>query len=483
MKLKPHILTALPVTVFLLLPIAIAVPASADLERRIQRVETGLQPPVVIKGRTLSNMTVADRLKFYKVPGVSIAVISGGKLEWARGYGVTAAHGGKSVSPETLFQAASISKPFAAMIALHLVDQGKLSLDEDVNVRLHSWKVPESQFTKTERVTLRRLLNHSAGMTVDGFDGYASIEPVPTLLQTLDGIKPANNAPIRVDTTPGTQWNYSGGGYVVVQQLVEDVTDKPFQQLAREFVLAPLGMSHSTYEQPLSSGYQAAAAVGHDGDGAQIKGKWYTYPELAPAGLWTTPSDLALLVLEIQSGGGHVLKPSTQREMLTKVLGNYGLGLYLGEKNGDKSFSHSGANNGFKCDMFAFLGSGRGAIIMANGDRGSALIGEIFRSIVAEYDWPDYKSIEKTVVSVSQDVLRSYDGEYELTNGTDRIVVSFEEGHLYFKPSGLRNQTELFPESDTSFFTLLRRVPPVRFNRKDDGSIELITGGMTAKRK
>ncbi len=211
--------------------------------------------------------TITDRMQVLHVPGVSIAVLDGGKLE-ACGYGVTAT-GGKPVDSATLFQAQlSISKHVAALVALHLVDDGKLSLDEDVNRKLRSWKVPENEVTKTEKVTLRRLLNHSAGLTVHGFAGYERGVPVPTLPQLLDGVKPANSAPVRVDLVPGTQWRYSGGGYEVVQQLILDVTGKPFEELARAFVFTPLGMTRSTFEQPLPSSMESNAAAGHRNDGA-----------------------------------------------------------------------------------------------------------------------------------------------------------------------------------------------------------------------
>ncbi|HEY2011864.1 MAG TPA: serine hydrolase domain-containing protein [Bryobacteraceae bacterium] len=366
---------------------------AADPDQKIQRVEQGLRPPSAPKGQPVPQMSIAERLRFYKVPGVSVAVITGGKVEWARGYGSTSAEGGKPVNAETLFQAASISKHVAAMVALHLVDEGKLSLDEDVNVKLRSWKVPENQFTATQKVTLRRLLNHSAGLTVHGFPGYALGAPVPSLVEILDGKKPANTPPIRVDIVPGTQWRYSGGGYEVMQQLVMDVTGKPFPQLAREIVLGPLGMTRSTYEQPLPPGLAGNAASAHGADGATIPGRWHTYPEMTAAGLWTTPSDLARVVHELQTGG-HVLKAETQRQMLTKVLGDYGLGLALSETDGQKAFSHGGSNAGFQCLMFAYREGGRGAVVMTNGDRGGALANEILRSIAAEYGWPDYKVTE-----------------------------------------------------------------------------------------
>lgn len=330
---------------------------------------------------------VQQSMEALKVPGVSIAVLKDGKIDWARGYGVTAVEGGKPVTPETLFQAASLSKHVAALVALRLVDEGKLSLDEDVNVKLRSWKVPENEFTRTEKVTLRRLLNHSAGLTVHGFRGYAEGEPVPTMLDLLDGKKPANSAAIRVDVVPGTTWRYSGGGYEVMQQLVMDVTGKPFAQLAKETVLEPLGMTHSTFEQPLPARFDSNAASGHNGAGKPIPGRWHTYPEMTAAGLWTTPSDLARVAMELQKGG-HILKPATRTAMLTRVVGDYGLGLGLGETDGQKSFSHGGSNAGFRCSLFAYRDNGKGAIVMTNSDRGGQLAEEILKTIAAESEWP-----------------------------------------------------------------------------------------------
>jgi CubicO group peptidase (beta-lactamase class C family) len=331
--------------------------------------------PALLCGADLDSL-IAERMQTLHVPGVSVAVLDGGKLLWARGYG-------EGVNTETVFQAASLSKHVAALIALHLVDDGKLSLDEDVNRKLHTWKVPENEFTKTEKVTLRRLLNHSAGLTVHGFAGYASGAPVPSLLQVLDGAKPANSAAIRVDMVPGSQWRYSGGGYEVVQQLILDATGRSFEDLARAFIFEPLGMRRSTFVQPLPKGWEGNAAIGHRPEGAMLPGRWHTYPELAAAGLWTTPSDLTRIILEIQAGGGRVLKPATQRQMLTRLLGNYGLGLGIEEK----VFSHGGANEGFRCSMLGYLSGGRGVVVMTNSDSGSRLATEIQKKITADRGW------------------------------------------------------------------------------------------------
>ena len=362
---------------------------SGDVESKIQRVESGLLPEHSTPGKT-ERMALADRMRHYHVPGVSIAVVNGGRIEWARGYGELQAGNGRKVDSETLFQAASISKPVAALTAMRLVEMGKLSLDEDVNVKLRSWKVPENEFTKTEKVTLRRLLSHTAGVTVHGFRGYAANEPVPTLLQALDGVKPANSPAIRVDIVPGTQWRYSGGGYVIVQELIEDVTGKPFEDVANELVLRPLGMTRSAYQQPLSDALASNAAHAHDSDGKPIEGRWHTYPERTAAGLWTTPSNLARVILAMQRPG-KAIQPKSADVMLTVVRDNYGLGFGVGRADGARSFAHGGANEGFRCTLFGYRDTGRGAVVMTNGDQGGELAAEVLRAISAEYGWPDYR--------------------------------------------------------------------------------------------
>ena len=190
-------------------------------------------------------------MKHYKVPGLSVALINNNAIEWARGYGVLEVEGTRPISTETLFQAAPISKPVSAMAALHFVQEGKLSLDEDINAKLKAWKIPDNEYTKKEKVTLRRLLSHNAGLTVHGFPGYAADEPVPTLLNVLDRKSPANSSPISVDMTPGSKLRYSGGGYCVLQQLLVDVRSKPFPEIMEQTVLSELSMKHSTYRQPL----------------------------------------------------------------------------------------------------------------------------------------------------------------------------------------------------------------------------------------
>lgn len=425
-----------------------------NVEDRITRIETGLIKAVLIEGQETVKMTIADRMERYKVPGLSIAVINDNKIEWAKGYGVLEVESDKPVNTETLFQAASISKPVAAMAALYFADQGVLSLDEEVNDRLTSWKIPASEFTQSESVTLRRLLSHTAGTTVHGFGGYPADATVPTLVQLLNGEKPANSAPIVVDIAPNSRFRYSGGGYCIAQQLLIDIEEKAFPQIAQEKVLAPLGMSLSTYEQPLPENRRINAATAHKTSGEPIQGKYHTYPEMAAAGLWTTPSDLARFAIDISNTfdgkSETVLSRDMIIEMLTVQHGNYGLGLSIGGSDRDFGFGHGGSNAGFRCFMTHYAKRGQGVVIMTNGDQGSSLYNEILRSMAVEYGWPDFAPKVKAVSAVTPEILKQYVGEYELFPGFT-ITVTAEEGRLFVKAQA-EDKAEAHPASETKFF-------------------------------
>ena len=353
-------------------------------------------------------LSVEQLMELYKIPGLSVAIIDNFKIAAAQAYGTTEAGGSTPVTTHTLFQAGSVSKPVAAVGALSLVEQGKLSLDEDVNRKLRSWRVPENEFTKEQKVTLRRILSHSAGLTVHFFPGYAVGEPLPTLPQILDGERPANTPPVRVDFVPGTRWRYSGGGVLIEQQLMIDVTGKPFPQLMREIVFDKLGMNDSTYEQPLPLSRAGSAASGTYANGKVVPGKWHVYPEMAAAGLWTTPTDLAKLAIEIalakQGKSSRVLSEVMAREMLKVqmlrveeiALGNQehrdrmGLGFFLGDEMRPDLFGHIGDDEGFQALLIMFGASGQGAAIMCNSQYGIMLGDFLLDKIAQEYGWKGY---------------------------------------------------------------------------------------------
>jgi CubicO group peptidase (beta-lactamase class C family) len=434
-------------------------PQSTDpLEAKIKRVESGLLPAVHIKGRPVEKLNLADRMAVHKVPALSVAVIKDSKVEWARAYGFRDVEEKSPATVETLFQAASISKPVAAAAALHFVEKGVLNLDEDVNAKLKSWKVPGNEFTAQQPVTLRRILSHSAGLTVHGFPGYPTGQPVATLLEVLDGQKPANTAPIRVDVLPGSQWRYSGGGYTVMQQLLIDVLGKPFPEMMMETVLATAGMTQSAYEQPLPDAHLARSAVGYRSNGTPVGGRRHVYPELAAAGLWTTAGDLCRFAIEIMNAyagrSDKVVSQDMAKAMLTVQKAPSGLGFMLQGEGQDFRFSHSGGNAGFICDLVAFPARGIGLAIMTNAEGGGSLISEVERAIAAEYGLPGYDVVDKVVVPLGAEALDRYAGNYEIDFAGQKMLLLFtrKDDHLAFDLMGA--EIELYPESETKFFTM-----------------------------
>ena len=427
---------------------------SPEIQRRINDVATCLKTKVVEKDDPHACQALHDRMAAYRVPGVSIAVIHNGAIEWAQGFGV-AQVGGGPVTADTLFQAGSISKPVAAMAALHLVEQGKLALDSDVNQALTSWRIPASAAAPGAVVTLRELLSHTAGLTVHGFPGYAAGAPIPTLVQVLEGEKPANTAPVRLEAAPGSRWKYSGGGYTVMQQLLLDVSHQPFPKLMHDTVLAPIGMVRSTYEQPLPMELRSGAATPYKANGTPVEGGFHIYPEMAAAGLWTTPTDLARYAIEIQRSlrgdSNRVLSAGMTKQMLVAGLGNHGLGLPIGGSPENPFFSHGGIDEGFEAVLAAYQQSGDGAVIMTNAQGGQLLASEILRSIASVYGWPDFHPIVRTSVKVDPAILSTYTGIYELTP-TFSLTITLEDGQLMSQAPHQR-KIPLFPESQSRFFT------------------------------
>jgi CubicO group peptidase (beta-lactamase class C family) len=426
---------------------------SQTVDERIKRIESSLIP-IINVGGAVGPFSLEERMAYYGVPGISVAVINDYRIEWAKGYGLRDADRNQPVDTATLFQAASVSKPVSALASLKLVENGTLSLDADVNDWMVSWKVPKSEIIPDHHVTLRGMLSHTAGLTPTGYSGYAPGTKVPKLLQVLNGTRPANTSPILVDQLNGQGFHYSGGGYTILQQLAIDVTHRDYAGWMAETVLRPLDMVHSTYEQPLPKKFRKNAASGHRSSGRPLRGKYHTYPEMAAAGLWTTPSDLARFALEIQSAAAGRSSRVVGQELLTDMLtpqrgGPVGLGLFLRGSGGAIRFGHSGANEGYRCEFLAFVHRGQGAVVMTNSDTGGGLLSEIINSIATEYDWPDY-SPDNRPLAVDPRVYGRYVGDYEVSPEVVFSVVR-EGDRLFINSPGI-DRAPLFLESETDFF-------------------------------
>jgi len=370
---------------------------------QVQRIEQNVATIALGKGEKPKQYDLLGLMKLLNVPGVSVAVFDNYKILWAKGYGVTEAGSSNPVTTHTLFQAGDISKSVAAAGTLALVEQGKLSLDKNVNDELRSWKLPDNEFTKSEKVTLRRILSHSAGLTVGDFHGYApadpdahaEAEPIPTIQQILDGEKPANTAPVRIEVVPGATFHYSSGGVTIEQLIVSDTLGRPFPQVMHDLVLSKAEMNESTFEQPIPPERLALAAVGTRPDGTSVIGKRHIYPEMAAQGLWTTPSDLARFAIEIaNSANGRSNKVLSQKmtELMLKPQFDDGrtrdgLGFFLNDRNNPAMFGHDGATDGFQAILMASSDTGRGFVIMANSDYGIDVGSGLIRAILREYGW------------------------------------------------------------------------------------------------
>ncbi len=444
----------------------------------ILAVENNLIRDVHFEDDSLWN--IEDRMKFYGVPGASIAVIKDNKIVWSKAYGIMDKETNEPVTTTTLFQAGSISKPVAAYGALKTVEMGKIDLNTDVNTYLTSWKIPDNEFTKDKKVTLGHLVSHTGGLTVHGFWGYSPDLQVPTLLQVLDGIQPpANSPPIRVDKAPETGFRYSGGGYTVMQQMLIDVHGKSFPQLEKELVLDPLGMTNSTYDQPLDSITVKKAATGYLPNHEQTKGKRHTYPEMAAAGLWTTAEDLAKFAIDVQLAvkgeSKKVLSQEMAKRMVTPVKNekSIGLGLFMQDREGDVYFGHGGWDEGFSSELVAHRDKGYGVVVLTNSNH-PPFISEVMRSVARVYNWDHYATNYKKL-PLDTSMFKTISSRYR-SEGDNLINITNKDGHLYLQYLRTEKPAELFRITDSTYITTWHD-GPLQFKSRPDGQVDMIYYG------
>ncbi|GAA0534510.1 serine hydrolase [Chitinophaga japonensis] len=446
------------------------------ISQKTQQVETGLLPAVYIEGRPHAVYKLADRMAHYKVPAVSIAFINHGRIEWAKAYGYLSEEQQVKADTLTLFQAASISKPITSALLYKLAAQGNVALDEDVNKYLRNWKLKPSPFTAKKPVTLRGLLTHTAGLSVEGFHGYAQGSPLPTTVQILNGEPPANSAPVVSIAEPGTGYRASGGGYVVVKQAVEDVTSHPFATVIKDLVLKPAGMVHSTYEQPLPPQFHQQAAAAHDVNGHMLPGRWHTMPEVAPDGLWTTPADLARFLLtltqSLEDGYDALLTQEQTREMLY-ARENMGMWQHRDPSHG---WYGSGHNDGYNAEMLMFPDKGQGIVVMTNGDYGRRLSNEIIRGAARVYHWERPRPATQTVIKLDAQTLQDYAGTYGMEGLPYHVKIAVEGDHLRATLTLDNTESVLYPASKERFFSP-EEGREVTFLTAEDGTVTGLAAG------
>jgi CubicO group peptidase (beta-lactamase class C family) len=389
-----------------------SLPPSGSVDERIARVENGL---VLMDANGQpqwgSTSSLTERMKYYQTPGVSVAIIDAYKVDWVKGYGVRIAGENEPVTTRTLFHAGSVAKSLSAAATLTLVEQGFLNLDEDVNNRLVSWRVPENEYTRVEKVTLRRLLSHSAGLK-DGLTDSGPDDPMPsyvtfgdkmpgvTLQRLLDGMPEDDIEATRVVNVPGTSYRYANADYAILELLVEDRLGQPFEDFMQAAVLDRLGMTFSSYHQPLPKDLRALSASEHTLDGKPVEGGRANFPFHAAGSLWTTPGDLAVFMIDLmkayQGESGHLLSPQMAQQMLSPQIpiqnsplsDAFGLGVELQSTSQGPKVWHTGGTWGSNSVIWFYPQIGKGAVVMTNSASGSLLRFEILLSIAIAYGWP-----------------------------------------------------------------------------------------------
>lgn len=458
---------------FLILQLSISAQETkyvATVEKKIAEFENNLSLWVNIENAK-NKYTLQERMAFYHVNGVSIAFIKDYKIQWARGFGLADSAEQRKVTPATLFQAAYISKSLNSIGVIKLVQEGKLNLSADINDYLKSWIFPYDSISKGKKISVAHLLSHTAGLTISGFPGYEVGVTLPTQRQILDGNKPANTRAVRSAFEPGLRYQYSGGGIMISQTIVEDITGQTYEAYMLENVMKPLGMNSSTFAETPEEGEALLRATAYWKNGKALKGKYHIYPEQAAAGLWTNPTDLAKYIIETQlTFQGKSNKVLTQ-EMTTLRLSPFvdsmaALGVMISKKGTQTYFGHSGSNTGFKSEFIGSLNEGNGVVVMINSDN-SAIIPEIINSIATVYNWNNFYIPKiKKIVTVDSKILEKYLGDYTFNK---QPITILREGEKLFVKQGeqimnlnLTSETEFFltetPNVDYLFLTDANKV-------------------------
>ncbi|NDF61119.1 MAG: class A beta-lactamase-related serine hydrolase, partial [Crocinitomicaceae bacterium] len=387
-----------------------------EIELKIKQVESNLVGNVQIENIPSPKWTLEERMRFYHANGLSISVIKDYKVEWTKYYGWADSMEQRPVTSTTRFQAASNSKSLHAIGILKLVQEGKIQLDKDINTYLKSWKFPYDSLSKNKKITVANLLSHTAGLSTHGFRGYKKGEPLPSIVQILDGVEPSNSQPVRSEFEPSEHFNYSGGGTIISQLILTDVTGMPYDEYMFKNVLAPLGMNNSSFSLPALNGNESILASGYYDDGYKVEGGYNIHPELAAAGLWTTSTDLAKYVIETQLAlegkSKKVLNQKITKLRLTPYLDKESaLGVFILDRGGVKYFNHGGTNEGFVSQYVGSLEGGNGVVVMTN-TLNPLFLDEIIYSVAHTYNWKNFTPEIKKVTTIPDSFMNKYVGSY-----------------------------------------------------------------------
>jgi CubicO group peptidase (beta-lactamase class C family) len=444
-------------------------------DQKIREVENGLVPNAVIlfADSVIKHFNIEERMHYYNIPSISIAVINNGKIAWAKAYGLADVTDNRKADTHTLYQAASISKSINALCIIKLAQDGKLDLDKDIRIWLKTWTFPDNDLSKGKTITLKNLLSHTAGLSTGGFRGYLKGDSLPTTNQILDGMHPANSDAVKPTLVPGTATQYSGGGTLVTKKILMDNISADYAGLIKRTVLQPLGMTGSTFVQPLPVHYKNFA-VAYDINKKEMAGKYYIYPEQAPDGLWTNPTDYAKFILAMQQSlkeDDGFLNKKMANEMITPVLegSDAALGVFIKEKGGEKYFTHTGANMGYRSIYYGSFNTGNGVVLLINSDN-DKILDELVNSVAVAYNWKGFYNPEvRKLVKLLDTLTNHYIGEYQSDQPALTIKIIRKNGELQLSARDNGNFERMYFIGNDSFFLMSSPYTLAAITTADDG--------------
>ncbi|MCB0667547.1 MAG: beta-lactamase family protein [Saprospiraceae bacterium] len=399
-------------------------------ERKVQ-LEQGIREQVKFLGEAEVLNSIMDRLSAYNIPALSLAVINEGKIDWSDTYQNANFTKISPLNCSSIFQAASLSKPVTFLAALRMQAAGRIDLDKNIQEYLKDFVIPQGKQTEENPVTFRNIFSHTSGINPGGYEGYSRNVVMPSDLDVLRGSAGVNSPAIEVIAPPNETLAYSGGGYTLAELALQDIFNEAFPDIMQKWILAPVGMDHSEFTQPLSALDSIRAAKGYTQSGAVIEGGWRNYPEQAAAGLWSTSVDLARFLIEIYEayqGNSSILSQSQIRSILSDERDGHVYGFLLSRSEDDLTITHYGGNAGYRTGMTISLTSGNGLVYLINSDNGAALGNELFLSASQVYDWKQFRQTNVQRKQVEPAVLRELSGEYKWNNQIN-LSVTFDENN------------------------------------------------------
>lgn len=426
-----------------------------SVDRKMQ-LENGIRGQVKFLGEPEQLSSITDKLSAYNIPALSLAVIHQGNIEWADTYKNPNFPEVQTLDCNSLFQAASLSKPVTFLAAVRMQAAGEIDLDENIQHYLKDYTLPPGKQTTENPVTLRNIFSHTSGIIAGGYQGYAKDLALPSDLDIVRGSAGVNSPAIEVVTPPNETLAYSGGGYTLAELALQDIFNEEFAIIMEKWILDPAGMNLASFTQPLPPSKSDQAAKGYTSSGDVLEGGWRNYPEQAAAGLWSNAMDMAKFLIEIYNayqGKSSIFSQADIKSILSHERDGHVYGFILNRSGDDIAITHYGGNAGYNTGMTISLSTGNGLVYLINSDNGWKLGNELFLSASQVYNWQPFKQTNAQRKEVSSEVLKTLPGTYKWNDQVDLSITFDEKSNLISLHFPNGDKYELIPvEGDNLAF-------------------------------